>query len=354
MEFLYDYGLFFAKLATLALIFLFVVTLIASLRNKPERSAKGDLMVTRLNDQHEDTSDVMHLAVLNDAEKKIEQKKLQDKKKRERKNERKVAKNQNSLDCGVRKRVYVLSFEGNINASAVVNLREEITAVLTTATATDEVLLRLESAGGMVHSYGLAASQLDRLRKRDIPVTVSVDKVAASGGYMMACVADYIIAAPFAVLGSIGVVAQLPNFNRVLKHNKIDFELLTAGEYKRTLTLFGENTEKGREKFVNELEETHQLFKRYVSERRAKVEIDQIATGEVWYGSRALELGLVDDLKTSDEYLISSMEKADVLEVKYILNKSLTERLGISAESAIDTLLVKWWQRLTCNSRNLP
>ncbi|MAH73960.1 MAG: protease SohB [Cellvibrionales bacterium TMED49] len=354
MEFLYDYGLFFAKLVTFALILLSVTALISLLRNKRAGSGKGDLMVTRLNDLYEDTSNLMHLAVLNDAEKKIEEKSLHDKKKLERKNEKKAAKDQVSLDGAPRKRVYVLSFEGNMNASSVVNLREEISAVLTTAKTSDEVLLRLESAGGMVHSYGLAASQLDRLRKKDIPITVSVDKVAASGGYMMACVADQIIAAPFAVLGSIGVVAQLPNFNRVLKHNKIDFELLTAGEYKRTLTLFGENTAKGREKFVNELEETHQLFKQYVSERREKIEIDQIATGEVWYGSKALELGLVDDLKTSDEYLISSMQTADVLEVKYILNKSLTERLGISAENAIDTLLVKWWQRLTGNSHNLP
>ena len=353
MEFLYDYGLFFAKLATYVVMLLVLVALIASLRHKREGSAKGELMVTRLNDQYDDTSHVMHLAVLNDAERKIKEKNLLDKKKREKKQEKKVAKGHVSSDYAARKRVYVLSFEGNINASAVANLREEITAVLTTATSSDEVLLRLESAGGMVHSYGLAASQLDRLRKKNIPITVSVDKVAASGGYMMACVGDYIIAAPFAVLGSIGVVAQLPNFNRVLKHNKIDFELLTAGEYKRTLTLFGENTQKGREKFVNELEETHQLFKQYVSERRERIDIDQIATGEVWYGSRALELGLVDDLKTSDEYVVSLMDKADVLDVKYILNKTIIERLGISVESAIDALFVKWWQRLTGNSRTL-
>ena len=230
------------------------------------------------------------------------------------------------------------------------HLREEVTAVLTQAKANDEVLVKLESAGGMVHSYGLASSQLDRLRKAQIPITVSVDKVAASGGYMMACVADRILAAPFAIIGSIGVVAQMPNFNRVLKKHDVDYELLTAGEHKRTLTMFGENTAKGREKFIEELEETHQLFKDYVAERRPQVDIDKIATGEIWYGSKALEMALVDDIQTSDEYLVACIQQAQVYEVAYVQKKKLHQRLGIAAEESADRLLLKWWGRLTQNS----
>ncbi|MDC0524502.1 protease SohB, partial [Porticoccaceae bacterium] len=218
------------------------------------------------------------------------------------------------------------------------------------ATPKDEVLLRLESSGGMVHSYGLASSQLDRLRKKNIPLTVCVDKVAASGGYMMACVADKILAAPFAIIGSIGVIAQMPNFNKVLKKHDVDFELLTAGEHKRTLTMFGENTDKGREKFIEELEETHELFKDYVSTRRPQVDIDKIATGEIWYGARAQDMALIDDIQTSDEYLVSRIEEADVFKISYVFKKKLHERLGLAAEESADRLLVKWWARLTQGS----
>ena len=164
---------------------------------------------------------------------------------------------------------------------------------------------------------------------------------------MMACVADKILAAPFAIIGSIGVVAQMPNFNKVLKKHDVEFELLTAGEHKRTLTMFGENTEKGREKFIEELEDTHQLFKDYVSTRRPQVDIEKIATGEIWFGSRAKDMALIDDIQTSDEYLVSRIEEADVFEVAYVFKKKLHQRLGIAAEESADRLLLKWWSRLT-------
>ena len=207
-------------------------------------------------------------------------------------------------------------------------------------------MIRLESAGGMVHSYGLASSQLDRIVKKGIPLTVCVDKVAASGGYMMACVADKIIAAPFSILGSIGVVAQMPNFHRLLKKHDVDYEMLTAGEYKRTLTMFGENTEKGREKFIEDLEQTHDLFKDFVQQHRTEVDINNIATGEVWLGTKALEMKLVDDLKTSDEYLVEKMADADIYEVSYVHKKSLQEKVGLAAENSADRLLMRWWSRL--------
>jgi serine protease SohB len=232
-----------------------------------------------------------------------------------------------------RKRVFVLSFDGDVRASAVENLREEISAILTLAKRDDEVVLRLESPGGMVHGYGLAASQLQRISQREIPLTVAVDAVAASGGYMMACIGTKIIAAPFAIIGSIGVIAQLPNFNRLLKKHDIDYEMFTAGEYKRTVTMFGENTDKGREKFVEELEDTHTLFKDFVSRHRPQVNIDDVATGEVWYGTRALECQLIDDIQTSDEYLMQAAKECDVYTVEFAFKKTLQEKLGMAAQA---------------------
>ncbi len=209
-------------------------------------------------------------------------------------------------------RVWVLDFKGSMDAHEVNSLREEITAVLAAFKPQDQVVLRLESPGGVVHGYGLAASQLQRLRDKKIPLTVTVDKVAASGGYMMACVADKIVSAPFAIVGSIGVVAQMPNFNRFLKNKDIDIELHTAGQYKRTLTFLGENTEEGREKFREELNETHQLFKDFVKRMRPSLDIEQVATGEHWYGQQAVEKGLVDEINTSDDVILNLMEGREV------------------------------------------
>ena len=243
-------------------------------------------------------------------------------------------------------KIYVLDFKGDTAASAVEQLREEITLVLATAKAgRDRVVLRLESPGGMVHGYGLAASQLQRLRDKQIPLTVAVDKVAASGGYMMACVANRIVSAPFAILGSIGVVAQIPNINRFLKNKDIDIELHTAGQYKRTLTMLGENTEEGREKFREELNETHQLFKDFVKRMRPSLDIEQVATGEHWYGQQAVEKGLVDEINTSDEVILSLMEGREVVNVRYMQRKRLIDRFTGSAAESADRLLLRWWQR---------
>ena len=349
LEFLAEYGLFLAKTVTAIVGFGLLVAIVAGASQKNRQGGdKGELEINPLNDQYDEINKAMSMALMDSSMQKAEAKKR-------RKEEKKLAKSKKKntdLHAGDKKRVFVLKFNGNVSASAVTNMREEVTAILTQATAKDEVVVKLESSGGMVHSYGLASSQLDRLRKKNIPITICVDKVAASGGYMMACVGDKILAAPFAVIGSIGVVAQLPNFHRLLKKNDVDFELLTAGEHKRTLTIFGENTEQGREKFIEDLQDTHQLFKSYVAERRPKIDIDKVATGEVWFGSRALELALVDELMTSDEYLTHSAKESKVFEINYVQKKKLPQRLGIAAEQSADRLLVKWWERLT-NSSNI-
>ena len=227
------------------------------------------------------------------------------------------------------------------------SLREEITTILTVAKPEDEVLACIESPGGMVHNYGLAASQLARLRGKEIPLTVAVDKVAASGGYMMACVANKIIAAPFAVIGSIGVVAQLPNFNRLLKKHDIDYEQITAGEYKRTLTMFGENDDKARAKFKEEIDETHQLFKDFVKSNRAVLNIDEVATGEHWYGAQAIEKKLVDELQTSDDYLLENSHEKDIYQVQYVGKTTMSEKLARAFGSSIERGVMSVLEKLS-------
>lgn len=345
-----EYGLFLAKSITVLVTIALIVALVVSAGHRGKGADKGHIEVTHLNDKFDSIQDALKDAIFDAEERKHEVKEQQKKEKAEAKARKKAAKKHDDQSSESKPRVFVLNFDGDIKASAVENLREEISGVLSLANDKDEVVLRLESGGGMVHSYGLASSQLDRIKKKGIPLTVCVDKVAASGGYMMACVADKILAAPFAIMGSIGVVAQLPNFHRLLKKNYVDFELLTAGEHKRTLTMFGENTEKGREKFVEDLEDTHELFKSFVGEHRPVVDINAVATGDVWFGQRALEKQLVDELQTSDEYIHTLAETADVYEVEYVFKKSIHEKLGLAAQGAVDRLLVTWLGRLQ-NSR---
>ena len=249
-----------------------------------------------------------------------------------------------SKEAKIRKKnnqkVYILDFKGDIQASAVENLREEITLILATAKAgRDQVVVRIESPGGMVHGYGLAAAQLVRLRDAGFHLTICVDKVAASGGYMMACIANEIISAPFAIVGSIGVVAQLPNFNRLLKEHNIDFELYTAGQFKRTVTMFGENTEEGKAKFEEELQQTHNLFKHFVEKYRPQLNVEKVATGEHWYGQDALDLNLVDQLKTSDEYLLGLLSQHDVYIIQTRRKPTLGEKLGLQAAQMADSFI---------------
>ncbi|NGO88833.1 MAG: protease SohB [Halomonas sp.] len=258
----------------------------------------------------------------------------------EEKARQKAAKQGKSPSDAVQK-LWVLDFHGDIKASQAETFAQEVSAVIDVASASDEVVVRLESAGGLVHAYGLASAQLDRLREAGLTTTVCIDKVAASGGYMMACTAHHIKAAPFAVIGSIGVVAQVPNIHRLLKRNDIDVELLTAGKYKRTLTILGENTEEGREKFIDDLENTHRLFKSFVASHRPDMDIEQLATGEVWYGSEALEHKLIDSVGTSEAYLVERMADAQVYRVKLEPPKTMGRRFGLAVSAGIENALVK-------------
>ncbi|MFJ2331506.1 protease SohB [Pseudomonas helleri] len=334
MEFLAEYASFLAKTVTLVVAILVVLVTLAALRGRGRKTA-GQLQVSKMNEFYKGLRDKLEQSLLS-----------KDQLKSLRKQQAKADKKQKKQP-EEKPRVFVLDFEGDIKASATESLRHEITALLTLATPSDEVVLRLESGGGMVHSYGLASSQLARIRQAGIPLTICIDKVAASGGYMMACIGQKIISSPFAILGSIGVVAQLPNVNRLLKKHDIDYEVLTAGEYKRTLTVFGENTEKGREKFQQDLDITHQLFKNFVAQYRPQLEIDQIATGEVWLGVAAVDKLLVDELKTSDEYLSERAKQAQLFHLHYVQRKSLQERVGLAASHSAERVADSLWSRLT-------
>lgn len=343
MELLAEYGLFLAKIATVVVAVGIIITLLANvvMRKKQQR---GELRVTNLSEQYKEMKEEVAVAFLEPHQQKVWHKEHKKKLKQDAKAAKLRAKKGETKEPGKAK-VYVLDFKGSMDAHEVGSLREEITAILAVVKPQDEVLVRLESPGGVVHGYGLAASQLQRLRAQNIPLTVAVDKVAASGGYMMACVASKIVAAPFAIIGSIGVVAQIPNFNRLLKRNDIDIELHTAGQYKRTLTLLGENTEEGREKFREDLNETHLLFKSFVQDMRPSLDIDSVATGEHWYGSQAKEKGLVDEIATSDDLLLSLMEQHELISIRFVQRKKVVDRFTGSAARSAEKLLLRLWQR---------
>ena len=348
MDFLFEYLMFLAQAVTVVVALLVVMSSLASLSSRGQsRTNEGRLSIHKLNDRIRDLKYSLESSVIDsDLVKKArkQEAKEESKKNKKAKKEQKKAlrdsktgdEEQNKELEGTEKRAFVVLFEGDVKASSLDNLRLEITAILTLANEADEVVVCIESPGGMVHSYGLAASQLERIKAKGIPLTVAVDKVAASGGYLMASVADKIIAAPFALLGSIGVVAQIPNVHKLLKKNDVDVELLTAGKYKRTLSIFGENTEEGRQKFMEEIEDVHLLFQEFVINNRPELDIDKVATGEAWYGKRALDLNLVDQLLTSDEYIVDLCSERSVYQVEWEINKSPVDKFLGKVNGTLD------------------
>ncbi len=321
--FLAEYGLFLLELLTIAAIVVLVALLIVSAARRSQEHE--GLTVEHLNKTAQQRADIVRRALLGrrDSRKLLRQRDKAEKAERKK------------LKADDRRRVFVVDFKGDIRASATASLREEVSAIIDVARKGDEVLLRLENAGGAVHEHGLAASQLLRLRARGIPLTAAVDKVAASGGYLRACAADRIVAAPFAIIGSIGVLVQLPNFHRLLESKGIDFEQITAGPYKRKLSLFGQNTDEGREKMKEEVVEVHELFQRQVRDLRPAVDLERVATGEHWYGSRALELNLIDEIGTSDDFLLKAFDSADIYRLAWKRPRRFVERMLQGAEGLL-------------------
>ena len=334
MEFLAEYGLFMAKVITVVIAIVFVLGAIVAQSTKGKSGGdKGQVDIKKLNDTFDDYEQSLQEATLSHDEiKALNKQNKKDAKAQKAKDKKQAPKKKPNL--------YVLHFDGDVKASAVENLRQEINALLTVANKEDEVVINLESPGGMVHTYGLAASQLMRIKQAEITLTVCVDKVAASGGYMMACVANKIVAAPFAIIGSIGVLAQIPNFNRVLKKFDIDYDIMTAGEYKAPITMFGEITDKGKNKLKEELEDTHELFKKFITSNRPQVPIEKVATGEVWYGQQSIEHQLIDEIQTFDDYLMERRKEQSIYEISFAPKKSLQERLGIAVHQGISHVLL--------------
>ncbi len=330
LHFLFELGLFLAEAIIIVVSILTVFLVIFVLLTKDKLKQKGKIEVKSLNEHFDELTDSINKAALS----KSEQKKLNKEKK-------KALKKKKNIKVKKSHRIFVIGFEGDIYAHAVNGLREEISAILTVATPEDEVVICVESSGGVVNGYGLGASQLQRIKDKKIPLTVAIDTVAASGGYLMACVADKIISAPFAIVGSIGVVAQLPNFNKLLKKHNIDFEQVTAGQYKRTLTLFGENTDEGRKKIQEDVNEIHDVFKNFVLQHRPQIELNEIATGEHWLGTRALELKLVDKLQTSDDYLLQYSSEKKIFKIEYKEKKKLLEKLELMSITIFNRLFTK-------------
>lgn len=325
-----DYGLFLLKAVTIVIAIVVVIGVAAAAGRK---AAHEGLEVESINKKFKQQAAALRRAVMQKAEHK-----------KEAKAEKKRAK-ADAKESAPRPRSFVIDFKGDLKASAVPSLREEVSAILDVATADDDVIVRLENHGGVVHEHGLAASQLARIRDRDIPLTVCVDKVAASGGYLMACVATRIYAAPFAILGSIGVLAQIPNFNRLLDSHGVDFEQVTAGKYKRTVTMFGQNTDADRAKLKEELEDVHALFKSAVTRYRPALDLEKVATGEHWYGARALELGLADEIKTSDEVIAGLVAERDLYQVAYRVRQPLPKRLMANIDSALEKVDAASWRQ---------
>ena len=313
IELLSNYGLFLLKTLTVVISIVLILSFIMSTRNN---KTEGDITIKNINEEFSLLEENIKKNLLG----KSEFKKFIKLRK----------KNKKTYD----KKLFILDFKGNIKASEIVSLRREISGIILSYQKSDEVLLRLENSGGTVHEHGLAAAQLKRLKDKNIPLTICVDKVAASGGYMMACVANKIIASPFAIIGSIGVLAQVPNFNKLLKNKGIDFEQHTAGNYKRTVTMFGENTDKDREKLGEQLQDIHILFKDFITTNRKNIDIDKVATGEYWYGPKALELNLIDGIMTSDEYILSMINEFEIFHIQYKKLKTLSDKISKISSSA--------------------
>ena len=331
LEIFLEYGLFLLKVITVLISVIVLISFVAA--SKKSNAAEG-LEIENLNEKYKGLSDSLNKAVME-----------KDEWKKKQKSEKAIAK-RNKKKKTRKPKAYILDFIGDIKASAVPSLREEVTAILDIAKRNDQIVLRLDNHGGVVHEHGLAASQLARIRQKKIHLTVVVDKVAASGGYLMASVANKIYAAPFAILGSIGVIAQLPNFNRLLDNYGVDFEQITAGQYKRNVTMFGKNTDEDREKLKDQLEEIHELFKSSVNEYRPQLDLERVATGEHWYGSKALELGLIDEIKTSDELLIEMAKKYEIFSVKLKIKKPLKKRLLSNIDSLLEKVDdIRWKKR---------
>jgi len=332
METLAQLGLFLGQtlIIVIAIIAILVTMAAIALKNKGSKSFEIEI----LNDKYEEQKESLQEILLSE-----------DDLKKVKKEQKTIAKEK---DKSTKQNSYLVDFlKGDVEASAVEHFKEEISTIINVAKKDEEVILRIESPGGVVHGYGLAAAQILRLRDAGLHVTVCVDKVAASGGYLMSCVAHQIIASPFAIIGSIGVVAQVPNFNKLLKKYDVDFKEYTAGDYKRTVSLFGEITEKGEAKFKEQLEATHVLFKDFVGQFRPQLNLAEVATGEYWYGQQAIAKKLIDKIQTSDDYILNKIKTHQVIKISFEKKPTLSDKLSGALSKAFEMAFSRIVQKNT-------
>ena len=329
IDLLIAYAFFLLKVVTILIAVLIPILIIANSSRHKKEADKGRIVVKNLSQKLEEIGVSLKSAEMDPKAYKAFLKERAKKRKKEVKNKPKEI-------------VYVLEFKGDIQASGVDKLKQEINAIIFSQVKCKEVVLKVESGGGSAYAYGLCAAELKRLVDNKIKLTVCIDKVAASGGYLMSCVATKIVAAPWAIVGSIGVIAQLPNFHKFLKKQSIDIEMHTAGKFKRTLTTLGKNTKEGREKFISELEDLHLVFKDFVKENRSKIKVAKVSTGEVWQGEKAVKLGLIDEIGTSDDYLLKLSNKFKLLEIKYLEKKPFAARIAVATEAIVEKGIYKF------------
>ena len=219
--------------------------------------------------------------------------------------------------------LYYLEFEGDIQASEAAKLKQEILVCLQVAKPTDVFLILVESSGGSVSNYGDLYSVMEMIKKRGHTLWVAIDRVAASGGYLISLPADKIFATPFALIGSIGVLSEVPNFGGLLDKYGVKMEEYTAGERKMNISMFRENGEEQKEHHRKKLGKIHELFKAQLVKYRGGliekkgVDIGELMEGDFWMGENAFELGLVDELKSSVEILLDEKDHFNILKVNY-------------------------------------
>lgn len=310
MEFIYDMLSFVLK----SVIIVFAIAAVIGIMNRESKQG-GKVKVTYLNDKF---SQLKNLFMSDKLRKKLK-----------------------PVERSYKSRTFVLDFKGSVMAPEVSSLSKEIDAILSAGNSSvDDVILNIQSPGGAVTGYGLGAEQIQRLRTAGFKVTATVDEVAASGGYLMASVANKIVASKFAIIGSIGVVAQMPNFKDLLDKVGVNYEVITAGKFKRTLTMVQENTEEHRVKFKEDLEQIHAVFKEHVAHYRPDINIDDVATGEHWLAADAIKRGLIDEIKTSDSLLreVADKNESQLVHLKFSQPKPLSKRLKDATASVITTV----------------
>ena len=203
------------------------------------------------------------------------------------------------------------------------------------------VALLVNSPGGSPTQSALVADRIRQLAaEAEVPVLAFCEDVAASGGYWLACAADEIYAHATSLVGSIGVISQGFGLDGLIERFGVQRRLYTAGASKSRLDPFLPEKPEDVEWLRGLQDELHGLFRGWVAERRGDrlKGGDELFTGEVWTGARALELGLVDGLGTPRTVLQERFPEAELLPVE--ARKPLLARLGLAAPAAASTDLL--------------